>query len=313
MRDAYITGIGTYLPELMHTNDTLPPLDKPVGPEKLERIGVVRRGWASEREGIAEMAAAAARQALDQAQLEADSLDLIILANWTQRRYIPEFAPKLQKLLGAKRAFAFEVCGACAGFVNGVGIAHNFFQNPRYERALVVGSETTSRRGRPHSLSTLIFGDGAGAFVLERDAGRGGRVIDTELISDGDYCDVMDISEEGWVRTHITQKELNTLAAQSFARASHGVLARNQMTLDDVDWIVPHSGTAGVQATLVRTLEVPAEKVLSNFSTVGNLSSAAIPVSLADYIGRGVIQKGQTVLSPTTGTGWYCAAMLYTV
>jgi 3-oxoacyl-[acyl-carrier-protein] synthase-3 len=297
----------------MHTNETLPPLDTPATPEELEKIGVYRRGWASDDEGIAEMAAAAARVALADAGVEPGALDAIVLANWTQRRYIPEFAPKLKQLLGAARAFAFDVCTACAGFVHGVAASHGFLQNPRFSRALVVASETTSQRGRPGSKATLIFGDGAGAFVLEADAGRGGPVVDYELAVDGTQHHIMDISEEGWVRTHVKQQELVALTARCFKEVTRAILSRNYLTMADVDWIVPHSGTAGVQAALVKVLEVPREKVLTNFASVGNTSSAAIPLALDELVRAGRVRKGQLVLSPTVGTGFYSAALLYRV
>ncbi|MCA1664668.1 MAG: ketoacyl-ACP synthase III [Myxococcales bacterium] len=310
-----IAGMGSYLPRLMHTNETLPPLDKPVTQEELDRIGVVRRGWAGDGEGIAEMAAEASRRAITEAGIDAASLDVIVLANWTQRRFIPEFAPRLQRLIGAPQAFAFDVSGACTGFAIAVSIADGYLKSPRLRRALVVASETTSQRGRPTSKSTLVFGDAAGAWVLERRDGepRGARVIDWEIITDGAHHDIMTINEAGHVCTHMPQKELNQLAARSFATASARVLQRNRLTLADVDWIVPHSGTAGIQATLIKTLEVPAHKVLSNFSTVGNVSSAAIPVALEEFVRAGQIKPGALVLSPTTGTGWYAAALLYRV
>jgi 3-oxoacyl-[acyl-carrier-protein] synthase-3 len=311
METVFMTGIGSYLPRLMHTNATLPPLDKPLEPAEEEKIGVRRRGWAGEGEGIAEMAAFATERALADAGVAAKDLDLIVLANWTQRRFIPEFAPRLQQLIGAPQAFAFDVCTACAGWVYGVAIAHGFLQNPRFQRAVVVASETTSKRGRPGSKSTVIFGDASGAVVLEKNAGRGHEILDYELQTDGRYHDMMSIDENGWVQTHLKQKELNELAAKSFTVPSLALLARQKKTIADVDWVVPHSGTAGIQATLVRSLEVPAEKVISNIDAVGNVSSAAIPVAFKQFLDEGRIQPGQLVLSPTTGTGWYAAALLY--
>ena len=311
MNKIVASGRGVYLPRLMHTNDTLPPLDKTPTAEQLSRIGVERRGWAQEGEGIAEMGAAAAKRALEQAQVKPEDIDLLVLANWTQRRYIPEFAPRVQQLLGCTNAFAFDVCGACTGFVNGVGIAHNFLQSPRYRRALVVASETTSQRARPNSRATLVYGDAAAAWVLERDRQGGTEIVDYELVSDGAQHGAMQVDDKGHVVTLIEQKALNTLAANSFAEACRRILQRNNMTLGDITWIVPHSGTAGIQATLIKTLEVKAEKVLSNYSSVGNVSSAAIPVSFEHFVESGQIRKGDLVLSPTTGTGWYFGALLY--
>lgn len=314
--DVRITGIGSYLPELMHTNESLPPLDEPIPDADLARIGVFGRGWASSSEGIAEMAAAAAKRALARASVVAADLDLVILSNWTQRRYLPEFAPRLKTLLGAERAFAHDLGCACAGFLYGVGTAMEFLRNPRLRRALVVASEHTSKRARPGSRGTLILGDAAGAFVLERvDAVRdpgGGRLIDYELAADGEHAAIMDISEEGWVHTHITQRELCALAAGSIRAVSARLLARNHLTLTDVRWIIPHSGTAGVQAAIVRELGLPPERILTNFASVGNVSSASIPVALDHFLGAGTVRPGDLVLSAAVGGGWYAAAALYT-
>ncbi|MHB8874938.1 MAG: ketoacyl-ACP synthase III [Myxococcaceae bacterium] len=308
-----ITGFGSYLPKLMHTNQTLPPLDEPLTADELQRIGVFRRGWARDGEGIAEMAAAAGRRALERANLRPEELDLIVLANWTQRRYIPEFAPKLKNLLGAPKAIAYDVCCACAGFIYGLGMAHSFLQNPRFKKALVVASETTSQRARPGSKGTVILGDAAGSFVLERGVEGRGQLLDYELSTDGDQHHIMDVSPEGWVRTHITQKELNALAGKNFAMVIGTLLKRNHLTLGDVAWIIPHSGTAGVQAMVQKTLEAPPEKILTNYAQIGNVSSASIPAALDQFVEEGKVKRGDLIISAAVGTGWYSAGMLYRV
>ena len=317
--DVRITGFASYLPRLMHDNATLPALDEPIEPADLARLGVHRRGWARDGESVGEMAVLAGRRALERTELPAGELDLVILANWTQRRYLPEFAPTVKHQLGAGRAFAHDLGCACAGFLYGLGTASEFLRNPRYRRALVIASEQTSQRARPGSRGTLILGDAAGAFVLERgpegtrDAGRGGRLIDYELASDGEHAAIMEISDEGWVRTFIQQRELCGLAARSILEVSQRMLARNQLTLADIRWIVPHSGTAGVQAAIVRALEVAPDRILTNYRDVGNVSSASIPVALDHHVAAGTIRPGDLVLSAAVGGGWYAAAALYTV
>jgi 3-oxoacyl-[acyl-carrier-protein] synthase III len=313
MHDVVFSGLASYLPRTMHTNETLPALDAPATAEELTKIGVSRRGWAGDDEGIPQMAAHAARRALERAGVEAASLDFIILSNWTQRRYIPDWAPKLKDILGATRAFAWDVGTACAGFCYGVATAHGFLQNPRFSRGLVVAAETTSHRGRPGSKATLVFGDAAGGVVMERAPRPGIKLVDYELAVDSTQHHIMDISEEGYVRTHVKQKELIELTTRCFRDVTSKILSRNGKKMSDVDWIVPHSGTAGVQAALIRTLEVPPEKVLTNFSEIGNVSSAAIPCALDQFIAEGKIRKGQLVLSPAVGTGFYSAALLYQV
>lgn len=315
--DVRLTGFGSYLPKLRHTNETLPPLDEPITAAELDRIGVFRRGWAGADEGVAEMALAAAQSALARAGVAAADLDLVILANWTQRRFLPEFAPKLKRLLGADRAFAHDLGCACAGFLYGVGTASEFLRNPRHRRALVVAAETTSQRARPGSRGTIILGDGAGAFVLERGDGgaqpRGGRLIDYELDSDGEQHGIMEINAAGWVQTHLPQRELCELAARSIANVSGRLLARNGLTLRDITWLVPHSGTAGVQAAIARKLELPDDRILTNYADVGNVSSASIPVALDHFVRAGRVRPGDLVLSAAVGGGWYIAAALYTI
>jgi 3-oxoacyl-[acyl-carrier-protein] synthase-3 len=262
------------------------------------------------------MAAIAGRRALEVARIAAADIDILILANWTQRRYLPEFAPTVKQLLGARNAFAHDIGCACAGFLYGLGTASEFLRNPRYRRALVVASEQTSQRARPASRGTLILGDAAGAFVVERASNRqaaGGQLIDYELASDGEYAAIMEITEDGWVHTHIAQRELCALAARSIADVSSRLLARNHLTLADVTWVIPHSGTAGVQAAIVRVLELPPERILTNYAEVGNVSSASIPVALDHFVTSGRVRPGDVVLSAAVGGGWYAAAALYTV
>ncbi len=310
MQTIRITGQGSYLPRRMMGNADLPPLDKPITDAQIERLGVHSRGWAGPDESIAEMAAAAAQRALARAGRTAADLDFIVLSNWTQRRFYPDISARVQHLLGASRAFAFDVSAACAGFAVAAGVARGLLHTGN-KVGLIVASETTSQRARPNSKATLVFGDAAGAWILEGGEGPGGRLLDVEIMTDGRYADAMDVDEHGHVRTHIQQKELQQLAIDSFRGASERVLARAGLTLDDVDWVVPHSGTAGIQALLVRTLDLDPARVLINFPQVGNVSSAAIPVALDAFVNQGVVKPGDLVLSPTTGSGWYAAALLY--
>lgn len=310
MQTVRITGQGSHLPRRMMSNADLPPLDKPITDEQIQRIGVHCRGWADEDESISAMASSAARRALAEAGRSPEELDFIILANWTQRRFYPDIAARVQHELGAPQAFAFDVSTACAGFAVAASVARGYLATG-HKVGLIAASETTSRRARPNSKATLVFGDAAGAWVLENGEGPGGRLLDLEVMTDGRHADAMEVDGQGHVRTHIAQKELQQLAIHSFRTASQRVLDRQGLTLDDVDWVVPHSGTAGIQALLLRTLEIDPAKVLVNFPEVGNVSSAAIPVALDAFRKRGTVKPGDLVLSPTTGSGWYSAALLY--
>jgi 3-oxoacyl-[acyl-carrier-protein] synthase III len=308
-----ITGLGTYLPERMVDNSSLPELVPPHSLEDMAKVGVRARGIASETESVLFMAERAAQRALAAAQIEAADLDFLILANWSERRYVPDFAPRVQHALGARRAFAFDVGSACAGFIYGLSMAHGYLQNPRFRRGLVLASDKSTQRLRPRSRATLVFGDAAAAMVVEGDADHGSRLVDYELRTDGSYHHIMDVGDDGYLNPKIKQRELNQLAGSSLASVSRTLLERNGLTLADVDWFLPHSGTAGVQGMLAEHLGAPPEKTLNNLAEVGNVTTASIPVSLEHFIRLGRIRPGDRILSAAVGLGWQSCAMLYTL
>jgi 3-oxoacyl-[acyl-carrier-protein] synthase III len=311
--ELFVTGLGTYLPERLVTNAELPPLDPPHSLADMDKVGVRARGIAAEHETVLHMAVTAAERALARASVTAESLDFVILANWSERRYVPDFAPRVQHSLGARRAFAFDVGCACAGFLYGLTLAHGYLQNPRFSRGIVLASDRSTRRLRPGSRATLVFGDAAAAMVVERDAGRGMRLVDYELRTDGSHHGIMDVDAEGYLAPKIKQRDLNQLAGRSLASVSRALLERQGLGLEDVDWFLPHSGTAGVQAMLAEHLGAPAEKTLNNLADVGNVTSASIPVSLQCFLDQGKLKPGDRVLSAAVGLGWQYCAVLYTL
>lgn len=313
MAELFITGLASYLPRRSVGNRDLPPLDPPHTLADMDKVGVLSRGIADDDEDVLFMALQAAERALRRAEAEASALDFVILANWSERRYVPDFAPRVQHALGAERAFAFDVGCACAGFLYGLSMAHGFLQNPRFSRGIVLASDTSTRRLRPRSRATLVFGDAAAAMVVERDAGRGARLLDYELRTDGAHNGIMDVGQDGFLNPKIKQRELNQLAGRSLAAVSRTILERNRLTLDDVDWLLPHSGTAGVQAMLAEHLGAPPEKTLNNLVDVGNVTTASIPVALDHFIQNGTLKRGDRVLSAAVGLGWQSCAVLYTL
>jgi 3-oxoacyl-[acyl-carrier-protein] synthase-3 len=308
-----MTGLGVYLPERLVKNSELSPLDPPHTLADMDKVGVRSRGIASDREDVLFMAVRAAERALGKAEVSAESLDFVILANWSERRYVPDFAPRVQHALGARKAFAFDVGCACAGFIYGLTLAHGYLQNPRFSRGLVLASDRSTRRLRPGSRATLVFGDAAAAMVVEKDAARGSRLLDYELRTDGSQNEIMEVGADGYLNPKLKQRELNQLAGRSLASVSRALLERNQLTLDDIDWLLPHSGTAGVQAMLAEHLGAPPEKTLNNLAEVGNVTTASIPVSLEHFIELGQLKPGDRILSAAVGLGWQSCAVLYTL
>ena len=310
--DVAITATGVYLPRTTHTYETLPPLDHPLDPDQIDRLGVRERHWAQADETVEYMAVQAAQAVLTHATLDPASIELLILANWSQRRYIPDLAPKVAHQLGAHRAAAFDIGCACAGFIYGLGIADSMLRTGRITRALVVSSDTSTQRIRPGSRASFIFADAAAAMALQTDA-PGSILIDYELRTDNSQNDLFNVTPDGHPTCRIPQRDLNAYAGRMLAQAITAVLDRNSLTLDDIAWIVPHSGTAGVQAMLTQALGVPTTKILTNFPTVGNVASSSIPVALHHFLTTGTINPGDLVVSASVGVGFFSAAALYRI
>ncbi|HEV8548282.1 MAG TPA: 3-oxoacyl-[acyl-carrier-protein] synthase III C-terminal domain-containing protein [Polyangiaceae bacterium] len=310
MRELFVAGIGTYLPRRELGNAEMLEQFRELGPADLERIGVASRRVASDAEDVPAMAVAAAERALEQAETTAEALDFLLLVNWSERRYVPDLAPRVQALLGARRAFAFDLGCACAGFVYGLSIAHGYLQTPRFSRGLVVASDHSRRRVRPGSRAGLLFGDGAAAAVVTAVPGRGFRLVDYELLTDGERNDIMDVDAEGFLVTHVRQRALNELAVASLVKAGQAVLARQKLAFSDVDFIVPHSGTAGIQGMLGGALGLTPAKILTNLPLIGNVTAASIPMALEHFMNAGTLRQGQRVLLLAVGLGWQSVAAL---
>lgn len=308
-----MTSVASYLPAERVTNEALPPLDPPLTAERLNAFGIHARHVAKPGETVVTMGTEAARDALRQASVRPEELDFLILANWSERRFVPDVAPRLQHALGATRAFAFDVCTACCGFVYGLSVAASLLQLPRYRSGLVVASDRSSRRMRPGTRSTIVFGDAAAAAVVQRSSeseGRGFRLVDHELSTDGAHADIMEVDADGYLASHIPQRELNELAGKSMARVARSLLDRNNLTLDQIDYLVPHSGTAGVQTQLREHLGVAPERVLTNLPDIGNVTTASIPCSLRHFLDQGTLRESHTVLSLAVGLGWQAVGVL---
>ncbi|HYP88475.1 MAG TPA: ketoacyl-ACP synthase III [Polyangiaceae bacterium] len=310
MRNLTITGLGTYLPSRELGNAEMLELHPELVPADLERIGVVSRRVAGDAEDVPYMAVTAAKRALERAATSAESLDFLILVNWSDRRYVPDVAPRVQELLGARKAFAFDVGCACAGSIYALSIAHGFLQTPRFSRGLVLASDRSRKRLRPGSRAEILFGDGAAALVVAAGAERGYRLVDYELGTDGARNDIIDVDADGYLVTHIRQRVLNELAVTSLVKVGQTLLTRQQLTFADVDFIVPHSGTAGIQAMLGSALNLTPAKILTNLPSVGNLAATSIPVALEHFVNAGTLRAGQRVLLLAVGVGWQFVAAL---
>jgi 3-oxoacyl-[acyl-carrier-protein] synthase-3 len=310
-----IRGLGHYYPERVVTNADLADIVTEVSEDAYDDVvGKVRsyaRHWAAEGETEIDMATKATQIALEDAELEPEDIDLLIVTNWTGRLFSPEMAPMVSLNVGMRESLAFDVCAACAGFVLSMQTAWNYLRVSEWRRAVVVASEIFSRRVRPGSIGHFIAGDGAGAVILERtaEADPEAGLIDGVIYSDGSHAQMaVAVPPEGW---GVTDPRFVENAIRTNSYAAKTILQRNKLRLEDVDWVVPHPGTTIIYEGVKQRLEIPDDKIVVNFECRGNTSSASIPVVLSEFYRNGTFKRGDLFLTPAVGSGWFYGALLF--
>ncbi len=314
-----VRGVGGHLPEKVLTNDDLSKMVDTDDAWIVERTGIRRRHVAADGELTSDLGAKAAEKALAAAGLSADDIDLIVLATATPDFTFPSTATVVQNKLGITRGAAFDVHAVCSGFVFALATADNFLRQGQFERALVIGAETFSRildwsdRG-----TCVLFGDGAGAVVLERqdaaDAeGRG--VLSAHLRSDGRYRELLYV--DGGPSTTQTVGHLRMIGNQVFKHAVGKIsesireaAERASVEIADVDWFVPHQANQRILTAVASRLGLDENKVVSTIADHGNTSAASVPLALSVAVEDGRIKPGDLVLIEAMGGGLTWGAAL---
>ncbi|SHJ34214.1 3-oxoacyl-[acyl-carrier-protein] synthase-3 [Roseomonas rosea] len=308
-----IAGTGGYLPARSLTNDELAAefnLDTSDAWIS-ERTGIRRRHIAAPGESTADMAAAAAREALAQAGADASEVDAIILATATPDSAFPSTATRVQEKLGIHKGFSFDISAACTGFVYALGVADAMIRAGQCRSALVIGAEAFTRildwtdRG-----TCVLFGDGAGAVLLratEEEGPASRAILSTHLHSDGRHGDILQV-EGGLVR--MAGREVFRHAVSKLASAVDEALAANGLDKSDVQWLVPHQANLRIIDAMGRKLGLPSERVVVTVDRHANTSAASIPLALAEARRDGRIQPGDLVLMEAIGGGLTWGAAL---
>ncbi len=309
---AVVAGVGHYLPERVVPNSefekTLDTSDEWIR----ARSGIERRHFAAEGETTSDLGAAAARAALRDADMTADDIDAIIVATSTADLTFPSAATMVQAALGMERGFAFDVQAVCAGFAFALANANALILSGQAERVLVIGAETFSRimdwtdRG-----TCVLFGDGAGALILEARTGTGTAqdrgILATDLNSDGRYRDLLYV--DGGVSTQTTGvlrmqgNQVFRHAVEKLAKTAETALEKAGLTASDVDWIVPHQANIRIIQGTAKKMGLPMEKVVVTVQDHGNTSAASIPLALSVGKARGQIKTGDLVVTEAIGGG----------
>jgi len=308
-------GVGHYLPERIVYNDEIRsrlkyPEMHPAEKAVIGNIGVTERHRVNETETVPFMAMKAAQDALADAKMKPEDIDLFILANWTDRYYLPDLAPQASKLTGTKNALAFDISTACTGFVHGVQMAACYLQSGRWKNALVIGSERFSVRTRMGGYGEFTAGDAAAGVVLSHTGSQTTGLIDSFLVDEADLADIIVTGPppQSYVKSY---PELVTNAADLTLKAFDMLMEKHGLKETDVDWVVPHPGTDIVVQDVLNRIKFPREKVLGNFDRVGNASAASIPIVISEYYKKGIIKKGQLLLTPAVGGGFYWGGLLF--
>lgn len=309
---AVIRGVGHYLPERVVENSEFEEWLDTSDEWIKSRSGIERRHFAAEGQTTSDLATRAARAALDDAGLAADDLDAIILATSTADLTFPAAATMVQANLGMTRGFAFDVQAVCAGFVFALANANAMIISGQARRVLVIGAETFSRimdwtdRG-----TCVLFGDGAGALVLEAQEGTGTTqdrgILSSDLNSDGRHRDVLYV--DGGVSTgnsgHLRMegREVFRHAIEKLAQTAQTALDKAGLNNGDIDWIVPHQANIRIIQGTAKKMNLPMDHVVVTVQDHGNTSAASIPLALSVGRARGQIKQGDLIVTEAIGGG----------
>ncbi|MEO1454719.1 MAG: beta-ketoacyl-ACP synthase III [Pseudomonadota bacterium] len=309
---AVARGVGHYLPERVVPNAAFEDWVDTSDEWIKSRSGIERRHFAAEGETTSQMACNAAKAALDMAGLAPDDIDAVIVATSTADLTFPSAATMVQDGLGMTRGFAFDVQAVCAGFVYALSNANALIVSEQAERVLVIGAETFSRiMDWSDRTTSVLFGDGAGALVLERAEGDGTAadqgILSTDLNSDGRFRDILYV--DGGVSTQSTGhlrmegKEVFRHAVEKLAATAHTSLEKLGLTGADVDWIVPHQANLRIIKATATKMGVPMDRVIVTVHDHGNTSAASIPLALSVGVAEGQIKPGQLIVTEAIGGG----------
>jgi len=324
LRSSKITGSGRYCPEKVLTNDDLAKIVETSDEWITTRTGIKERRIASDGEACSDLSTKAAENALEMAGVDPADLDAIIMGTVTGDTQFPATAVYVQNRLGAKRAAAFDLSAACSGFIYAVNVGHSMIASGQMDRILVIGAEVLSRFTDWQDRSTcVLFGDGAGAVVLE-PCPIGEGILSTHIKSDGSLADLLNIPGGG-SRRPLTEASFGErgqfikmkgdgvfkYAVRAMADATRRVVEEAGVTVGDIDLLVPHQANIRIIDAMNERLEVPPEKVVVNVDRYGNTSSASIPIGLDEAVRNGRVKPGDLVVLTGFGGGFTWGSVLF--
>lgn len=315
-----IRGVGAYLPKKVMTNQDLAKIVDTTDEWIVERSGIRQRHIAADGEMTSDLAIAAAHQALVRAKIDPIDIDLVICATATPDRTFPATAVRVQSSLGVTKGAAFDIQAVCSGFVYALTTADNFLKTGQFRRAVVIGSETFSRIMDWEDRSTcVLFGDGAGAVVLEAEPQHGERddrgILATRIRSDGRYEDLLYVdggpsSTKTVGHLRMNGREVFRHAIQKISGVIEETLVATGYAADEIDLFVPHQANERILNGIAKKLGVSPEKIVITLANHGNTSAASIPLALNHAFEEHLVKEGSLVLMEAMGGGFTWGAVL---
>lgn len=319
-KSVLMVGSGAYLPEKILTNDDLATfVDTDDGWIK-QRTGIAQRHIVADGELTSDLAYSAAINALENANMTADDIDVIVLATTTPDDTFPATAAQVQNRLGAYNSFAFDVQAVCAGFVYALTVAESLLLANKGRRALVIGAESFSKLLDWEDRTTcVLFGDGAGAVILEAsDDAQNYGILSSALYTDGRYRDILYVdggpSKTGSVG-HVRMKGQDVFrhAVEKLASSMYAVIEQAGVSETEIDWLIPHQANLRIIDGMQKKLGLPADRVVRTVSEHANTSAASIPLALNQAVSDGRVKSGHLLAFEAIGGGlsWGAALVRY--
>ncbi|WP_032093028.1 MULTISPECIES: beta-ketoacyl-ACP synthase III [Pasteurellaceae] len=303
-----ILASGSYLPAQIRTNADLEKMVETSDEWITTRSGIKERRIAAADESVASMGFTAAKRCLEAAQLAPDDIELIVVATTSNSHGYPSAACQIQGMLNIADAISFDLAAACTGFVYALSVADQFIRSGRVKKALVIGADLNSRNLDETDRSTVVlFGDGAGAVILEASAQAG--VISTHLHASPDTKNMLSLPypQRGQAQSGYIQMQGNDtfkVAVRELASIVEETLSANQLAKGDIDWLVPHQANLRIISATAKKLDMPMSQVVVTLDRHGNTSAASVPIALDEAVRDGRIQRGQLLLLEAFGGGW---------
>jgi len=323
MQRSRIIGTGAYAPSRILTNYDLEKMVNTSDEWIMERTGIRERRVAAEDEATSDLSIKAANNAIEMAGIKPEAIDLIIVGTVTPDMFFPSTASIVQNKIGAKNAVAFDISAACSGFIYALSIADQFIKSGTYKTALVIGAEVLSRMIDWSDRNTcVLFGDGAGAVILQADNGERG-ILSTHLHTDGSMWDFLytpgggsrhpishQVIDDKLIYMRMKGNETFKVAVKSLESVVIEALDYNNLKPSDISWIIPHQANLRIIQSIVKRLEMPMEKVVLNIERFGNTSAASVPMALDEAVRDGRVKKNDIIIFEAFGAGLTWASAL---